>query len=71
MDNSILALTCTIPSCGTSKNLRSYLRVKMCYMMSFKTTQYNLDIYFFFGNTFGLRCATSSSEYLSLCFASL
>ena len=72
MHNAILALTWTKLSCGTSQNVTSYVTVYMCYIMSFKTNNYILTIYFFFfRNTFGLRCAKSTSEYLSLCLASL
>ena len=73
MHNAILALTWTKLSCRTSKNVTSYVTVYMCYIMSFKTNNYILTIYFFFFRnfTFGLRCAKSTSEYLSLCLASL
>ena len=72
MHNAILALTWTKLSCRTSQNVTSYVTVYMCYIMSFKTNNYILSIYFFFfHNTFGLRCAKSTSEYLSLCLASL
>ena len=72
MHTAIVALTWTKLSCGTSHNVTSYVTVYMCYIMSFKTNNYILTIYFlFFGNAFGLRCAKSTSEYLSLCFASL
>ena len=72
MHNAILALTWTKLSCRTSQNVTSYVTVYMCYIMSFKTNNYILTIYFFFfRNTFGLRCAKSTSEYLLLCLASL
>ena len=72
MHNAILALTWTKLSCRTSQNVTSYVTVYMCYIMSFKTNNYILTIYFFFfRNTFGLRCAKSTSKYLSLCLASL
>ena len=72
MHNAILALTWTKLSCRTSQNVTSYVTVYMCYIMSFKTNNYILTIYFFFfRNTFGLRYAKSTSEYLSLCLASL
>ena len=72
MHNAILALTWTKLSCRTSQNVTSYVTVYMCYIMSFKTNNYILSInFFFFRNTFGLRCAKSTSEYLSLCLASL
>ena len=72
MHNAILALTWTKLSCCTSQNVTLYVTVYMCYIMSFKTNNYILTIYFFFfRNTFGFRCAKSTSEYLSLCLASL
>ena len=72
MHNAILALTWTKLPCRTSQNVTSYVTVYMCYIMSFKTNNYILTIYFFFfRNTFGLRCVKSTSEYLSLCLASL
>ena len=72
MHNAILALTWTKLSCRTSQNVTSYVTAYMCYIMSFKTNKYILTIYFFFfRDTFGLRCAKSTSEYLSLCLASL